>query len=341
MKIMNVADLDFSSKKFLRLIEDFGLCGVWTWSLITGDQAWSPGFFRLLGLDTVATAPSYNLFLSLVHPEDRHALVAPSDILQGYVLPDSIVRVIRPDGTVRVLSMRSEVRFSFDGKPLEASGIALDVSDRELLKRLYASEQRKREGLYLATYTTPFSLGLDNIHEFPAEMSRLHGPPIEQLNLDPFVMILPEEREAFHDRAWEMAARQLNFQGTARERLVTGEVIRFRIVGVPIVGPDGTYLGRAGFKTPADAVAMPDARLRAGLVQTVEGHHLRAARGLLDWSMTMLAQASGLSLSTVRRLEENAEQHGSRSRDKAVEALRHAGIRFVALDDGTIAVARA
>ncbi|KMO18356.1 hypothetical protein SQ03_10620 [Methylobacterium platani JCM 14648] len=72
----------------------------------------------------------------------------------------------------------------------------------------------------------------------------------------------------------------------------------------------------------------------------MQGHHLRAARGLLDWSMSTLAEAGGLSLSTVRRLEEDAEGQGARSRHRAVTALRQAGIRFIALDDGTLAVAR-
>ncbi|KMO14901.1 hypothetical protein QR78_22520 [Methylobacterium indicum] len=72
----------------------------------------------------------------------------------------------------------------------------------------------------------------------------------------------------------------------------------------------------------------------------MRGRHLRAARGLLDWSMATLAEAGGLSLSTVRRLEDDAEGRSSRSRHKAVDALRRAGIRFIAMDDGTIAVVK-
>ena len=65
-----------------------------------------------------------------------------------------------------------------------------------------------------------------------------------------------------------------------------------------------------------------------------------AARGLLDWSMGDLAEASGLSLSTIRRLEEGSEGPAARSRHAAIEALRRAGIGFVLLDGGAIAVAK-
>jgi hypothetical protein len=129
-------------------------------------------------------------------------------------------------------------------------------------------------------------------------------------------------------------------RGGAHERLANGELWHFRILTMPVWDPDGTYLGRCGLKYPVRNHAPPLGGLHEGLEHSVSGHHLRAARALLDWSMMELAQASGLSHSTVRRLEEDSEHRGSRSRLHAVEALRRAGVRFVPIDDGTLAVAR-
>jgi hypothetical protein len=42
----------------------------------------------------------------------------------------------------------------------------------------------------------------------------------------------------------------------------------------------------------------------------------------------------------VRRLEVNAEAQGARSLHKAIAALRAGGIRFITLDDGTLAVSK-
>jgi transcriptional regulator with XRE-family HTH domain len=78
--------------------------------------------------------------------------------------------------------------------------------------------------------------------------------------------------------------------------------------------------------------------MREGLEQAIENRHLRAARALLDWSMTDLASASGVSLSTIRRLEDGAEGPAERSRHRVIAALRTAGIRFTFLDTGQIAV---
>ncbi len=85
---------------------------------------------------------------------------------------------------------------------------------------------------------------------------------------------------------------------------------------------------------------MPE-RQRPRAEPSIEGCHLRAARGLLDWTLNDLARESGVSLSTVRRLEEESEGASSRSRPHVLAALRKAGIVFTVVEGGTVAVARA
>ena len=100
----------------------------------------------------------------------------------------------------------------------------------------------------------------------------------------------------------------------------------------PPAGGDFDPARRPGNDPLREDIDDPDRHIDAG--------HLRAARALLDWSMVDLARASGLSMSTIRRLEENTEGVKGRSRDAAVAALRAAGIKFALLDAGNIAVAK-
>ncbi len=345
---MDAADLTSCSDIFLRTIEDYGLAGGWRWTFASDEQRWSPSFFRLLGLDPSLFTASYDLFLALLHPDDRVQLASPSEALQGHVSPHATVRLIRPSGELRILSVLSELRVSPEGRPFSLSGVALDVTDRERLRQALAAEQRRARALYRTTYATAYAVGVDRMHDFPSEMAEVHGLSLEEISLDPFVMVVPEERTAFRDRALAVLDPQVRFVGKARERLANGEVWQFRIIGVPLWDEAGRYKGRAGMKYPihlsgaaVHATGVPaDRRVRRALDQTVRASHLRAARGLLDWSRGTLAQASGLSLSTVRRLEEDVEVQGARSRHKATDALRRAGIRFIAMDDGTLAVAK-
>ena len=61
---------------------------------------------------------------------------------------------------------------------------------------------------------------------------------------------------------------------------------------------------------------------------------IRAARAMLNWSMTDLARAAGVSISTVKRFEDGSVQNVS---DHAAARLQDAaeteGVRFLA-DDG-------
>ncbi|MCF4124370.1 PAS domain-containing protein [Methylobacterium sp. SyP6R] len=338
---MRAADLSFAPADFLRLTETAGLTGNWAWVFASDRQTWSPGLHRLLGLDPLQVPPSYALLVDLVHPDDRLHLASAADLMQGYALPEREVRVVRPDGTLRLLTMRTELHMSPEGRPLAAAGLVLDVTDSAALLRLRRADLRRQSAWFAAARMLFVPVGLDGRFRFPPETARFAGRPIEEINADPFADVVPWERAAFRD---SIARRDVGgvFQAAPLIHHRNRDPERYRVLSVPVRDERGCLVERNGLVYPAAlAVPVAVAGLRAGLEQAVEGHHLRAARALLDWSMTNLAEASGLSLSTVRRLEENAEGQGARSRHKAIAALRQAGIRFVLLDDGEVAVARA
>lgn len=64
---------------------------------------------------------------------------------------------------------------------------------------------------------------------------------------------------------------------------------------------------------------------------------IRAARGLLGWSQTQLAEAAGRSLPTIKRLEREDGEGPAVSEDvrEAVQrALEKAGVEFIAENGG-------
>lgn len=56
---------------------------------------------------------------------------------------------------------------------------------------------------------------------------------------------------------------------------------------------------------------------------------IRAARALLSWQGHQLAAASGVSLSTIRRLETGVSETGALAMRAIVAALEAAGIEFI------------
>jgi transcriptional regulator with XRE-family HTH domain len=67
--------------------------------------------------------------------------------------------------------------------------------------------------------------------------------------------------------------------------------------------------------------------LEDGALLTVA--QLRAARGLLGWSQATLAEASGLSLPTIKRTELETVNVSTDAREKMRRALESAGVIFV------------
>lgn len=59
------------------------------------------------------------------------------------------------------------------------------------------------------------------------------------------------------------------------------------------------------------------------------GAQIVAARALLDWSGERLARESGVSLSTIRRIEDGASPSLPVVRKSVVDALERNGVKFV------------
>jgi hypothetical protein len=270
---MHVDNLKFSPAQFLNLIESHGLTGTWGWHFADNQHVWSGGLYNLLGLDPLTTRPSYELLVALVLAEDRAKLETGADLIQGTALGNQTVRFRRPDGAMRVLSVRNEIYFDPQGRPRGAAGVVLDVTDHESLRQARLADQRRSRVLF----------GEGGTASLFGEANLAFAGPTD----------LPEAGSGDWTGAGRSTGLDTGLSGLAREE---------------------------------------------SLDRAIDGRHLRAARALLDWSMSDLANASGLSLSTVKRMEEHLDGTAQQSRNKAVETLRKAGIRFSRLEGAVIGI---
>jgi PAS domain S-box-containing protein len=120
--------------------------GHWEWDFTTGGVTWSDGMFRVLGLEPGSVAASYDLFVSIVHPEDRASRIAGGSVAvtQGQTI-DSEFRILQPHGAVRWVANKGEVFRDAAGKPSWAAGVLIDITNiREAQLQLSAREERYR-----------------------------------------------------------------------------------------------------------------------------------------------------------------------------------------------------
>ncbi len=120
--------------------------GSWEWDIGQNAVWWSDELCRIYG--TPGSTPSYEEFLERVHPGDRARVEA---VVRG-ALEDHAPftyehRIVRPDGSVRMLAASGRVVTDERGRPVRMLGTGQDVSDRkqaEAAEAALAAEQSAR-----------------------------------------------------------------------------------------------------------------------------------------------------------------------------------------------------
>jgi len=134
------------SEEGMRLAQELGGIGSWDADLETGERTWSKNLRRISGVDDDVVA-SHELFIELVHPDDRAELeagMAAAADNGGH--GEFEYRIVRPnDGEVRWLLSRGDAVNDSDGHATRFVGVAVDITERHALdEELKRSEERFR-----------------------------------------------------------------------------------------------------------------------------------------------------------------------------------------------------
>ncbi len=165
-KAVRIALIDISERKameqalrnsetHLRLSQSGGGIGTWETDLVTNKLTWSETCITLLGLPNIS-APTWEDFLAVVHPEDRQRVIdATQAHLERGTLLDVVYRVIVADGNIRWLRSAGQAKRNENGQPVIMRGIVQNVTDRrksqqqleKSLSLLYATLESCNDGI--------------------------------------------------------------------------------------------------------------------------------------------------------------------------------------------------
>jgi PAS domain S-box-containing protein len=125
--------------------------GVWEWEIASGENIWSDEIWELYGLERGKAKPSFQLWQSLVHPEDREMIVKIVDNAAKKENPIHIeYRVNNPDGTVRWLMTRGMPLCGDKGKVVNYIGTSIDITERKQIEYEREKLLKSREGFNAA-----------------------------------------------------------------------------------------------------------------------------------------------------------------------------------------------
>jgi PAS domain S-box-containing protein len=283
-------------------VEELAQCGTWIWTASPPGLELSEGLHRLLGLQTADAAVSPGLQDELLFERQSNPVQSAAKLFAGQIGTDGVTfRVKRPDGSLRWLRAVAIPLATDNGQ--QVVGIVRDVTD------LVAAHQRA-DGyqLWLSALCELFEIDLWKADAWSRIIDRFDRPdsPMQErlLGEGPARMdrIHPEDRALALEREPRQTPRG-RVQRRFRLLMGDGQYSTVTTTGLgmqPEGSPSAIWVGYSRLsREDGSPVDDESPALRGGL--------LRAARAYANWSIAELATRSGVSGSTIRRIESSSE----------------------------------
>ncbi|MDD2895920.1 MAG: response regulator [Aliarcobacter sp.] len=116
-------------KAQLEEAQNISKLGSWTFDIQTNKLTWSDQVYKIFEIDKLEFKSSYELFLSLTHPDDKQIVTDTYRSSLDSKESNSIVhRLLMKDGRIKWLKEEWETKFDLDDKPYLSIGTVQDVT---------------------------------------------------------------------------------------------------------------------------------------------------------------------------------------------------------------------
>lgn len=190
------------SEESLNFAQAIAKMGSWELDMIGQQQLWSENYYTLLGFKPYEVEPTYDLFISLVHPSDRHLIdQGLAEIVRTRSSVSFEFRYLLADGTVKFV--QNDILPQFEGDQLVAiSGVNIDITSKKMaeMELIAAKEKAEASDKLKSNFINNIS------HEIRTPINGILG--FGQLLIDPYFS--SEEKLEYYDLMRESCDRLMN-----------------------------------------------------------------------------------------------------------------------------------
>jgi len=325
-------NLSAGEAQLLHFIESRLGIGVMQRQFGSDEMLWSRGIFKLLDLDPEKDKPSFSLLQGMKHPEDRLTFSQVESKYEVTGVVSRKFRVIRRDGTLRVLSQQAELLFDANGTPEQIISVVIDITDQDVVR-----DQARMMEWRLSAFFRHSNLMLNLLRPDGYVTRVFASSPVDEeeqsrrLGFRWQDLIHPEDRAESLVLFEKATAARLPATREHRVLQADGTYRWRRAIWIPVFDSQHSLIEYMSLSQDIEKekniVSLTDKS------RPITGAQIRAGRALVHWSVQQLAEAADLSSSVVRRIEDfdgvsaNASAGGSLERIRS--ALCREGVEFL------------
>jgi PAS domain S-box-containing protein len=117
--------------------------GNWEWDHLTNEVRWSEEMYRIYGISREEFGETFESAVRFNHPDDQERVNRYIEEGLSQRKPQNFdYRIVRPDGTIRVINAQSQVYPDESGNVVKSAGTLQDITERKRMEELLSEKER-------------------------------------------------------------------------------------------------------------------------------------------------------------------------------------------------------
>ena len=216
--------------------------GSFEYDMTANELQWSEEMFHIYGRDPGTFKPTWDGFLGVAVPSDRSSVIRTFERAIEHATPFNFEeRIIRPDGSVRILQSQGRVKVNDRGDPTHLLGCCQDITER---KHAEAERYRLAE-LVESSRDAIVGLSTDGVIEtWNASAERMFGySAAEVVGKRADILVPPDAQDGLEKVFTSARAGQYSNSYELLHRRKNGSLFEASVTMSAILDHDGNVLG--------------------------------------------------------------------------------------------------